>query len=122
MTRERIDLGKEGEDLAVDHLEKNGYKIVKQNYRSLYGELDVIALDKEILCFIEIKTRTSDLYGHPLESITKSKINKIAKTAMYFMGENDLLDSCARFDVVSILQKDSDKFDIEIIKNAFELN
>ena len=60
--------GKYGEEIAVNYLIKNGCKIVEKNYRfSRYGEIDIIALDGSILCFIEVKTRTSDRFGRSEE-------------------------------------------------------
>ncbi|MGE0267675.1 MAG: YraN family protein [Candidatus Omnitrophota bacterium] len=115
-----IDLGVEGERLAAEHLVKNGYEIIECNYRCKIGEIDIVARQKNVLCFVEVKTRTSPDQGHPLESITLLKQRKISLSALSYLQEHEILylqDS--RFDVVSILD-DGGEVQIEIIPNAFD--
>ena len=66
-------LGKKGEKLVVEYLKKHGYKILKTNYRTPFGEADIIAEDGDEIVFVEVKTRTSDRYGTPAESVVKKK-------------------------------------------------
>ena len=114
-------IGKSGEELACELLKKNGYKILVRNYKTKIGEIDIVACDKDTICFIEVKTRYSDKYGLPQEAVLNSKQRQIAKAALIFLKENNLLDKKARFDVVSIIYlKERPKFDL--IKNAFELD
>jgi len=115
-----IDLGAEGEKLAVEYLAQNGYKIIKRNYRCKMGEIDIVALDKDILCFVEVKTRASEEQGHPLESITPAKQRKLSLVALNYLQEHEMLHlQEARFDVVSILE-DFGELKIDIIQNAFD--
>lgn len=115
-----IDLGVQGEKLAVEHLAQNGYKVIKCNYRCKIGEIDIIALEKDVLCFVEVKTRTSEEQGHPLESITPAKQRKLSLVALNYLQEHEMLHlQEARFDVVSILEE-SGELKIEIIQNAFD--
>lgn len=115
-----IDLGVQGEKLAVEHLAQNGYKVIKCNYRCKIGEIDIVALEKDVLCFVEVKTRTSEEQGHPLESITPAKQRKLSLVALNYLQEHEMLHlQEARFDVVSILE-DSGELKIEIIQNAFD--
>ena len=73
-----LSLGKNGEDIAKKYLEKSGYKILETNKRfSKLCEIDIIALDKNTLVFVEVKTRKTDICGHPFEAITKNKYNHI---------------------------------------------
>jgi len=115
------EIGKKGELLAGKFLRENGYRILDTNYHYLSGEVDIIAQDRDRLVFIEVKYRNSDAYGSPLEAVTLRKQRKIAKGALYYMSDHNLFDQPCRFDVVSIDKDNEGKMQIEIIKNAFEL-
>ena len=91
-----------GEDLATNYLIKNKYKIVARNYSCALGEIDIVALDKKTLVFIEVKTRTSQVFGLPRESVNKPKQRHIVKTAQYFRQEYDVFSLEMRFDVIEI--------------------
>lgn len=121
MDKAHLDLGKRGELAAADFLKKNGYRILYKNYKSKLGEIDIIAKDKDSICFVEVKTRSSDKFGLPQEALSSFKQRQIAKAALNFLKENNLLDKQARFDVISLLYSgESPK--IDLIKNAFELD
>jgi putative endonuclease len=120
MSKENLCLGKSGEQAAVNFLKKQGYKILGCNYRSELGEIDIIASDKDTICFIEVKTRHSDRFGSPFEAISKSKQRQISKAALKFLKENRLLDKRARFDVVSVMYIDEIP-KLDLIKDAFPL-
>ncbi len=120
MYRQHLVTGKSGEELAVALLKENGYKIIARNYKTKLGEIDIVAQDKDTLCFVEVKTRHSDRYGFPQEAVSGPKQRQISKVALAYLKENSLLDKRARFDVVSIIySQDNPKLDL--IKNAFEL-
>jgi len=116
----RQKFGNYGERLAARHLKKNGYKIVCQNYRTRSGEIDIIAVEKDTLVFVEVKSRQTLTYGHPKYSITIRKQKQISNTALHYLKETDQYNVRARFDVVTVISTDK-KTEIEIIKNAFEL-
>ncbi len=100
--------GKYGEDIAVNFLIKNGYKILERNYHfSRYGEIDIIALDKNTLCFVEVKTRSSNRFGTPLEAITKTKLDKIKKSAYSYL-QNITGYKSFRIDAISVLLTSND--------------
>ena len=122
MTQQRIHLGHSGEDLAASFLKENGYKILERNVRGPRGEIDIIARDADTVCFIEVKTRSSDRLGLPLEAVSLQKQKKLACLAMSYIKSNRLEDSRMRFDVVSILLANKDTPEIEVIKNAFDVN
>jgi len=105
--------GKTFENKAADFLKKSGYKIIAQNYRSKTGEIDIIAKDKKTLVFVEVKYRHTKEFGTPAEFVTVQKQNKIIKTALLYLKQNDISGDF-RFDTVSICQDE-----IEHIKNAF---
>ena len=112
-------LGNIGESLAVDYLKNNKYTIIQTNYKNKIGEIDIIAKDKDVLVFIEVKTRSSIAFGLPKEAITKNKIFKIKNTAISYLKYKNLLDKISvRFDCIEVL---GDNLDSEInhIKNIF---
>lgn len=109
----RLNFGKEGEQLAVEHLKKKGYKIIERNYRTPFGEIDIIAKDRDYLVIIEVKRRASDIFGEPLLAVNKRKQLKLKKLALYYLkclGKEYPI----RFDVISI-KGDA----VEHIENAF---
>ena len=113
-------LGPWGEALAAEYLRRRGYHIVATNYRSRYGEIDLIAWDGDVLCFVEVKTRTNLDMALPREYVTPQKQNKLRKTAMMYLAEKRL-DCCARFDVAEVYAEHGfDEARIEYIKNAFQ--
>ena len=113
------ELGVNGEKATVDFLIEKGYKILERNYRTNFGEVDIIAKDKGYYCFIEVKTRQSINYGAGSEAVVKNKQRTIARVAEHFLAANHLEDVDVRFDVVSVFIED-DNTDIEIIENAFD--
>lgn len=113
-------IGKRGEELAVKYLRKNGYKILHENYRFKFGEIDIIGEDKECLCFIEVKSRWEDDI-HPFYYVNKRKQKQLSKLALMYIKKYSLQQRDARFDVVGVKFKDIDLFEIELLKNAFEL-
>lgn len=120
MANNHLLTGKFGEDAACVALRKQGYHILARNYRTHFGEIDIIASDKGVICFIEVKTRTNIHRGLPAESVHGYKQRQIAKSALAFLQEKKLFDKKARFDVVSVLQSE-DNCDVTIIPHAFEL-
>ncbi len=120
MTRERLELGRLGEDLALKKIKKLGYKIITRNYRCPLGEIDIIAKHGEYLVFIEIKTRRGRSLGYAKEAVTARKKRQISKAALAYMKENRCCDVKSRFDVVAVIIYD-EKTEIEVITDAFEL-
>jgi putative endonuclease len=117
MSKERIDLGKKGENASVEFLKRQGYKIIERNYRCSLGEIDVIAKDKDVLCFVEVKTRKTETYGLPEEAVDWHKQRKLTKVALTYVKEKKIYKQDLRFDVVSVYPDH-----IELIKNAFIVN
>lgn len=120
MPSKNLELGRRGEELVVSHLEFQGYRILKRNFKNSLGEIDIIAKDKNTLCFIEVKTRASLDKGLPQEAITARKQRKLSQVALSFLKNNRLLDTRARFDIVSVLSSPTEE-KVEIIKDAFPL-
>lgn len=112
------ELGIEYENLAVKFLLNIGYKILQKNYRTLFGEIDIIAYDKkeDCLVFIEVRYRKNSSYGTPQETVNYYKQNKIAKAALIYSKTYMKGKKCNyRFDIISISENNK----IEHIKNAF---
>ena len=116
--------GAVGEDIAVDYLVKNGFIILERNYRpGKLGEIDIIALEDEYICFIEVKTRTSRLFGAPAEAVGHGKREKLRKLAWTYIKHKNLGERNMRFDIVevtgSILNEDFIPGQINLIRSAF---
>lgn len=121
MVDRRRQFGDSGEAMAVSYLEKNGYRILARNYRTPMGEIDIIAREGATLVFAEVKTRGSRRFGHPKEALTPRKQRKISMAALYYLKGTGNLHRKARFDVVSICPRIPEGWQIEIIRNAFDL-
>lgn len=117
----RVELGGKGEDLAVGFLKKQKYKILERNFRCKFGEIDIIALDRKTLVFVEVKTRSSHEFGSPQTSITPRKKRQLTKVAHYYLQKNHLFNREARFDVVTV-EMDSGRERVDFIRNAFEVS
>lgn len=114
-------LGAYGEQAAISYLETQGYKILQKNYRCKLGEIDIIAADGDTMAFIEVKTRRSEKFGQPCDSVNYRKQNQIVKTAMCYISQRNLTDWMSRFDVVEVLIGMGENIkSIRLIKNAFE--
>jgi len=113
-------LGEEGERIAETFLRKKGYRVVERNYRCPVGELDLILLDRRVVVFVEVKTRSDDRFGAPLESVGPRKQKKMIKTALFFLTRHRLHNRDARFDVVGISYQGGEPM-VEHIQNAFEV-
>ena len=112
-------LGKEGENIASDFLRNKGFSIIRKNYRTVFGEIDIIAKDKDVIVFVEVKTRADNSFGHPFEAVDRKKREKIRKVALSFM-KTLKKEFPSRFDVISIT-RDRDGTRIEHIQDAFEV-
>ncbi len=97
------EIGKIGEELAVQYLEKQGYCIEEKNYRTSIGEIDIIASIKNELVFVEVKTRTTLNFGDPIESIDIKKIKRIQRVGAEYKYSRGLIDAESRIDVFEIL-------------------
>jgi len=117
--RKRV--GNKGESIAEDYLKQKGYKIIHRNYRCRFGEIDIIAKDDDTIVFTEVRTKQNDNFGSPQDSITSTKIDKIAKTALSFIQEKKLTGYSYRFDFIAV-KFSQGRPNIEHIENAFVLN
>ncbi|MBL7150332.1 YraN family protein [Candidatus Microgenomates bacterium] len=102
MSKRNVNLGRFGEEKAVEYLQKHGYKVLEQNFRSKYGEIDIIAVNKDFLIFIEVKTRWSEKCGLPEEAVTQRKIRSITRTSQYYKILHPETSDLMRIDVIAI--------------------
>ena len=111
------DLGKKGEQLAVDYLIKKDYQILERNYRFQKAEVDIIAQIKDTLAIVEVKTRSTTDFGNPQDFVKPKQIQRLVKAVDEFVLVNGL-DVEVRFDIIAIIHQ-KDKTKIEHLENAF---
>ncbi|HOJ63622.1 MAG TPA: YraN family protein [Spirochaetota bacterium] len=110
--------GKLGEKIAKNYLEKNGIKIIEENYFTKFGEIDLIGIENKTIIFIEVKLRFSNSFGAPYEAVDLKKWEKLQNAASLYLTEHNINDMECRFDVISLLYlNDTKKFNIEWLKN-----
>lgn len=114
----RQTLGILGENLAVAALQSKGYAILARRHRSRYGEIDIIAEDGRCVVFVEVKLRTTDLFGEAFEAIPRWKQRRIIAVALDYLSRNGLLDRPVRFDVAAIDER-AGRLEVELIEDAF---
>jgi len=118
MNRKRF--GEIGEALACKYLKRHRYKILARNYSTSIGEIDIVAEDRGVLVFIEVKMRRSEAYGLPEEAVNLKKMHKLTRLAQLYIKNKNLYYKEARFDIVSIVaQGRFGRKTIKLIKNAF---
>ncbi len=98
----RKSLGKTGEDIAERYLKRQGYAVVERNFRCPLGEIDLIAVNKQAVVFVEVKTRRVDTSGAPLESVNAVKQRRLKRAALHYLNKHRLHDRDVQFDVVGI--------------------
>lgn len=113
------DFGKIAEDLAVDFLIKNQYKILARNFRYLKAEVDIIAEFENQIIIAEVKARNTDIFLEPQEAVNKKKIKLLVSAANYFIEENNI-NKEVRFDIISVLPNQKKTLEIHHIIDAFQ--
>ena len=114
-------IGQRGEQLAAGFLQNHGYRILRRNYRCRMGEIDIIAWDGPVLCFVEVRTRSSSDFGYPFETVLRAKRQKWLRSAQRFLQEARLDETDCRFDMVSILFLPATAPQCELLRDVFEL-
>ena len=112
--------GREAEAWARDYLQKQGLKLITQNYRSRYGEIDLVMQHGQTLVFIEVKYRGNNDYGGAAGAVTRGKQAKLLKTAMTYMQQEKPLLHNMRFDVIAMQPGISEKYACEWLQNVIE--
>lgn len=115
----RLPLGKRGELAAVRFLERKGYEILETNWTCVAGEADIIALEDDTLCFVEVKTRSNAEKGFPAEAVNAKKRGCYERIAACYLTTYENCDIRVRFDVISILVLSENRAFLRFHKNAF---
>jgi putative endonuclease len=113
------DLGKRGEEIAQNYLQRKGLKIIAKRFRFQRGEIDLIASERDTLVFIEVKARRTGSLGLPEESVNERKQHQIRKIAEAYLALNKIEDVACRFDVISLVFDKREAYSITHIENAF---
>ena len=112
------DFGRHSEIMAQNYLMSIGYKILETNWRSGHKEIDIIAKDENIIVFVEVKSRTNDIFAKPEDAVNFKKIKNIVRAAnTYLISHN--IENDSRFDIITLLLMPSGEYKIEHIKVAF---
>jgi putative endonuclease len=106
-----------GEEIATNYLKKKGYRIIERNFRKGYGEIDIISIHNNVLVFVEVKTRTTGLYGGAIEAISFGKLRKLIRTCEYYKMLHPKLPESMRIDAILIDLIDEEVKKIEHIEN-----
>jgi putative endonuclease len=123
MGREKKMTGAAGEKIALGFLKKLGYRILGSNFRTPFGEIDIVAKHKGIIVFVEVKSRVTSSFGPPYLSVTKAKEWHIIKNALFYLKRRRIVNAYWRIDIVSVkLTYDLRLESIELIENAVEDN
>jgi putative endonuclease len=114
------ELGKAGEAFCIEYLTKHGCQILATNFRSPWGEIDLVARDGEFLVFVEVKTRSGSMES-AISSVTRAKMRRLARTAAYFLAQNrDYESFFTRFDVIALqYDRNTDTFRVRLLQDAF---
>jgi putative endonuclease len=118
MSEARQHLGRYGEDLACDELERRGYTIMTRRYRTVHGELDIVAQHGAYLVFVEVKARQGGSFGDPEEAVTLQKQQRLVYMATDYLVRQGLGEVACRFDVVGV-STDTDPPSILVLEDAF---
>lgn len=120
-SRKELSLGERGELYAAKWLKRRGYRILTRGYRTQLGEIDLVAMHRKVLVFVEVKTRQSDTRGEPVEWVGYHKQQRLVRAALEYMKSHRLLETACRFDVVSIVwPKGATKPQIKHFDHAFD--
>ena len=114
---EHNDLGKFGEELAVEFLQKNGYTILETNWVFQKAEIDIIAQKEKVLAIVEVKTRSSIEFGLPQDFVKPKKVQLLVKAVNEYLISNDL-DANVRFDIIAVYKQENN-YKIDHIEDAF---
>jgi len=115
----RRDVGVLGEKIAANYLKKQGYRVHETNFRCREGEIDIIAEKDDCLVFVEVRSRTSNSFGSPAESITPAKVERLIVLGQIYIESHTNLPSSSRIDVVTVELTAGNKVSrIETIENA----
>ncbi len=116
-------LGRRGENLAARYLRRHGFKILYRNFRGRHGgEIDLVCRERDTLVFVEVKTRTREDFGRPLEAVGRKQQRRISQGGLAWLRLLGNPDVLFRFDVVEVMMAEGAEPRIELVRNAFQLS
>jgi|YelNatPaOPRAMG01_1025707.scaffolds.fasta_scaffold00751_6 putative endonuclease len=116
-----FELGRKGEKSAERYLSQKGFRILERNFREKWGEIDLVCQKGGLIVFVEVKTRHSLSRGHPLESITSFKKERLLRTGYLYLAQNGILGKPFRFDLVTIIWDEQGKIkEVDHLENFLE--
>jgi len=116
------DIGVLGESIAEEYLTKMGYIVLDKNFRSKFGEIDIIGKDGNYIAFIEVKSRYGSIYGSPAEAVTLKKQSRIYRTAQLYVLKKRIFKFNFRFDIIEVIFNTNDNdYSVRLIKDAFQI-
>jgi putative endonuclease len=107
------DLGRRGEQVAAEYLERAGMRILDRNWRCAGGEIDIVAAEGQVLVICEVKTRSGTRYGTPLEAITRAKRTRLRRLAALWLAGHGVLFDEVRIDVIGLISDRSGQYQVE---------
>jgi putative endonuclease len=116
--REKDALGRRGEQLAVDYLQRSGLRVLDRNWRCAEGEIDIVAAERRALVVCEVKTRSGLAFGSPLEAISRSKRARLRRLAVAWVMAHGVLFDEIRVDVIGLVRDRAGKFTIEHVRGV----
>lgn len=116
---DRQALGNEAEALAARYLESQGYRVRARQFHCRYGEVDLVVEKAQLLCFVEVRMRSTAVWGDPSHTVLRRKQRKVVKTALHYLYAHELADRMVRFDVVSVVGQGSSTR-LEHLPDAFD--
>jgi putative endonuclease len=111
-------LGKQGEQLAAEYLQRSGLRILDRNWRCAEGEIDIVAAERRALVVCEVKTRSGTRYGTPLEAVNRRKLARLRRLAIRWVVAHGVLFDEVRVDVIGVLRSPSGEFTIEHVRGV----
>ena len=112
------ELGREGEQVAVEYLERVGLRVLDRNWRCADGEIDIVAAERRVLVVCEVKTRSGTGFGTPLEAITRNKRARLRRLAAQWLAAHGVLFDEVRIDVIGVLRDSGGEFQIEHVRGV----
>ncbi len=111
-------LGRQGEQVAVEYLERAGLRVLDRNWRCSIGEIDIVAAERQVMVVCEVKTRSDTRFGTPLEAITRNKRARLRRLASQWLVAHGVLFDEVRIDVIGLIRTPAGEFQIEHVRGV----
>lgn len=112
------ELGRAGEQVAVEYLERAGLRVLDRNWRCADGEIDIVAAERQVLVVCEVKTRSGTQFGTPLEAITRHKRARLRRLASRWLVAHGVLFDEVRIDVIGLIRNRAGDYEIEHVRGV----